>query len=144
MRIPLVWGILAIGLLLGVAAGCGDSSDAGSGGTTAAATPGAQPQGQAATPAEEEKKEIDLENAITIKVGNVERGSLASLYSTSATLRADKRATVTARTQGVVRQLLVEEGDWVEAGQSLAVLEDEEQRTAVSRVESGWIEAKSA
>ena len=118
MRIPIVGGILALGLLLGVAAGCGNSSDAGSG----AATPAEEEQ--------EEQKELDLENAIAIKLGNVERGSLSSLYSTSATLRADKRATVTARTQGVVRQLLVEEGDWVEAGQRLAILEDEEQRIA--------------
>jgi len=136
MRIPSVGGILALGLLLGVAAGCGDSSDAGAGGDTAA-TPDAQAQAETATPAGEEKKEIDLEDAITIKLGRVERGSLSSLYSTSATLRADKRATVSARTQGVVRQLLVEEGDWVEAGQSLAVLEDEEQRIAFEQAKAG-------
>lgn len=129
MRIPLVGGILALGLLLGVAAGCGNSSDAGAG--------DAQAQAETATSAGEEKKEIDLADAITIKLGRVERGSLSSLYSTSATLRADKRATVSARTQGVVRQLLVEEGDWVEAGQSLAVLEDEEQRIAFEQAKAG-------
>ncbi len=133
MRIPIVGGILALGLLLGLAAGCASPSDAGSDATAAAVTPAAGTP----TPAEEEKKEIDLDNAIAIKLGNVERGSLSSLYFTSATLRADKRATVTARTQGVVRQLLVEEGDWVEAGQRLAVLEDEEQRIAFEQARAG-------
>ena len=52
MRIPFVGEILALGLLLGVAAGCGNSSDAGSGGATSAATPAAQ----TATPAEEENE----------------------------------------------------------------------------------------
>ena len=68
------------------------------------------------------------EDAIAIEVGTVARGTLSALYSTSATLRADKQATVTARTRGVIRQLLVEEGDWVKKDQKLAVLEDDEQR----------------
>jgi len=60
----------------------------------------------------------------------------ASLYSTSATLRADKRATVTARTQGGIRQLLKEEGDWVDEGQPMAILEDDEQRIAFEQAKA--------
>jgi len=61
------------------------------------------------------------------------REPIASLYSTSATLRADRLATVIARTRGVVRRLLVEEGDTVSAGQALAFLEDDEQKIAGAR-----------
>jgi membrane fusion protein (multidrug efflux system) len=43
---------------------------------------------------------------------------------------------VTARTQGVVRKLLVEEGDWVEQDQELAVLEDDEQRIAFEQAKA--------
>jgi membrane fusion protein (multidrug efflux system) len=128
MRIPWYGEILALGLWLVVATGCGESSNADSGGSTTTATPAAQTQTQ--TPATEKDNEGPPEDAIAIEVGSVQRGSLSSLYSTSATLRADKRATVTARTQGVIRELLVEEGDWVEEGQPLAVLEDDEQAIA--------------
>ena len=63
-------------------------------------------------------------------MGQISRGTLSSVYSTSATLRADKQATVTARTRGVIHQLLAEEGDWVKQNQSLAILENDEQRIA--------------
>jgi membrane fusion protein (multidrug efflux system) len=68
-----------------------------------------------------------------VRVAPVTRESISSLYSTSATLRADRRATVIARTRGVVRRLAVEEGDTVTADQPMAHLEDDEQRIAASR-----------
>ncbi len=71
-----------------------------------------------------------------MSIGPVSREALSSLYSTSATLRAERRATITARTRGVVQELLVEEGDAVEAGQSLAELENDEQKIAMERAVS--------
>ncbi len=71
--------------------------------------------------------------AVAVEVEQVVRQPLSQLYSTSATLRADKRATVIARTQGIVRRLLVEEGDTVRSGQELVELEDDEQRIATLR-----------
>lgn len=76
------------------------------------------------------------EPAIAVKVGEVRQEPISSLYSTSATLRADRRATVIARTRGVVRRLAVEEGDSVSAGQPLAHLEDEEQAIVAARARS--------
>ncbi|HSO23204.1 MAG TPA: efflux RND transporter periplasmic adaptor subunit [Chondromyces sp.] len=73
------------------------------------------------------------EPAIAVSVGTVAREPIASLYSTSATLRADRSATVIARTRGVVERLVVEEGDRVAAGQPLAYLEDDEQTIAAAR-----------
>jgi membrane fusion protein (multidrug efflux system) len=75
----------------------------------------------------------DEEDAIAVGAGAVMRAPISSLYTTSATLRADKRATITARTQGVVRELLVEEGDRVRKNQALAELENDEQRIAFER-----------
>ena len=76
------------------------------------------------------------EPAIAVRVGEVTQEPISSLYSTSATLRADRRATVIARTRGVVRRLPVEEGDAVSAGQPLAYLEDEEQTISAARARS--------
>jgi len=106
---------------LGGFAGCGSPSPAQAGGAvpTAAATP---------TSASEEAKPEEEQDTIAVRVLPVSSEPISALYTTSATLRADKRATVTARTNGVVRQLRVEEGDWVTEGQVLAVLEDDEQK----------------
>jgi len=143
MRIPGTWdgwrrlrarsglrcsALAALAAWLVLAAGCGDAPQAqapGSGAAGAAAQSGTNGADS-------------LEDAIAVEIGQVVRGSLASLYSTSATLRADKRATVTARTHGVVRELLVEEGDWVEEGQPLAVLEDDEQRIAFEQASAAY------
>ncbi len=80
-----------------------------------------------------EKKEAD---AIAVEVAPVAREPLSSLYSTSATLRAEQSATITARTRGVIRRRLVEEGDRVAAGQPVALLEDEEQKIAHERAKT--------
>jgi RND family efflux transporter MFP subunit len=73
------------------------------------------------------------EPAISVRADEVLREPISSLYSTSATLRADRQATVIARTRGVVRRLVVEEGDRVVAEQPLAFLEDDEQKIAAAR-----------
>jgi len=132
MRIPWYGGnravsaVVGLVVLLGLAAltGCGDASKAGPAGSPTAAA--------------DADKDEPAEDAIAIKVDNVSLGSLSSLYSTSATLRADKRATVTARTKGVVRELLVEEGDWVDEGQKLAVLENDEQTIAFEQAQANY------
>lgn len=66
--------------------------------------------------------------ATWVRVVAARREPLSALYTTSGTLRPERQATVTARTRGVVRELLVEEGDVVEADQALVRLEDDEQR----------------
>ena len=71
----------------------------------------------------------------SVAVEPVARADMASSYATSATLRAEKSATVTSRTRGVLEQLLVEEGDHVREGQTIARLEDDEQALAVARFE---------
>jgi len=78
-------------------------------------------------------EEKDEEPAISVRAAEIVRAPISSLYSTSATLRADRRATVIARTRGVVRRLAVEEGDRVGAEQPLAYLEDDEQKIAAAR-----------
>ena len=71
--------------------------------------------------------------AVPVELEEIERRPMSALYSTSGTLRAERRATVTARTNGVIEQLLAEEGDRVRAGEPLAELESDEQRIAAER-----------
>ncbi|NIM02291.1 MAG: efflux RND transporter periplasmic adaptor subunit [Acidobacteria bacterium] len=89
--------------------------------------------GSGAAPAVTEAATEKEEDAIAVRTGPLKRETLSELYATTATLRADKLATVTARTEGVVQRLLVEEGDSVKAGQPLAELENEEQKIALER-----------
>jgi membrane fusion protein (multidrug efflux system) len=107
-------------------AACGGSS--GPPAPAAAATTTPRP----AQAGEKHAKEPGAD-AISVRVAPVARQALSSLYSTSASLRAEQQATITARTRGVIQKLLVEEGDQVTAGQALAELDNEEQRIAVSR-----------
>ena len=76
---------------------------------------------------------IEEEDAIAVRTATLGRDTLSELYATTATLRAEKLATVTARTEGVVRRLLVEEGVSVREGQALAELENEEQKITFER-----------
>lgn len=73
---------------------------------------------------------------IHVSVAPLVRADMSASYATSATLRAEKRATVTSRTRGVLEELLVEEGDTVAAGQVIARLENDEQELAVARFQS--------
>ena len=105
-------------LLAAAAVGChgsGSDAPAGRGG----------PRGQG--PA---KKEAD---AIAVRTAPAEQRTLSELWSTSATLRPEQEATITARTAGVIERLAAEEGDWVRAGQVLAVLEDDELAIALEK-----------
>ncbi|MEE9227142.1 MAG: efflux RND transporter periplasmic adaptor subunit, partial [Acidobacteriota bacterium] len=103
-----------------VAVGCGSGGE-----NQAAAANGTKPAGKLT-----QKRARD---AIAVYTTAVQREPLSSLYSTSATLRADKQAGVLARPRGVIRELLVEEGDHVEEGQVLIHLEDDEQKIAANR-----------
>ena len=118
-----IFSVLALPLLVPLLSACGSSGGQGA----AASTGGHDDAAHQEPPAPE---------AIPVEVGLVSHEAMSSLYSTSATLRADKRATVTARTTGIIRRLTVEEGDQVETGQPLAFLEDDEQKIAFERAVS--------
>lgn len=56
----------------------------------------------------------------------LEPTSITSMYRTTATLEAREETDVTSKVNGIVEQILVEEGDYVEKGQVLAILRDDE------------------
>jgi membrane fusion protein (multidrug efflux system) len=60
---------------------------------------------------------------IPVEVATVSTGTLAPTYPTTATLEAEREARILAETAGEIEAVLVEEGDYVKAGQVLARVE---------------------
>jgi membrane fusion protein (multidrug efflux system) len=79
---------------------------------------------------------------IPVEVQLPELGLASSSYATTATLEPSSDAEINARATGVVRELLSEEGDYVEAGQILLRLEDDDQRLRVKRAQQDLDSAK--
>ena len=74
-------------------------------------------------------------SAIPVEAAAVEVGEAAAFFTGTASLEAEGEATVVARVGGVVEEVLVEEGMYVEAGQPLAQLDDERLRLELNRAE---------
>ena len=71
--------------------------------------------------------------ASPVEVKSVTLGLSAAYYVTTATLEPSSDAQVFARTSGIVRQILKEEGDDVAAGDVLLLLEDDDQKLRVKQ-----------
>ena len=77
-----------------------------------------------------------VDSSLPVEVANVTRRSIGASYSGVATLEAESEAQVTAKVTGVLLKLMVEEGDRVKAGQTLAQLDDDAPRLNLAKVES--------
>lgn len=64
--------------------------------------------------------------ALPVEVVRVEQGDIQRTYRSVTTLEAGRTADVVARSTGVLEALMVEEGDYVSAGQVLAQLDVEQ------------------
>ena len=74
-------------------------------------------------------------SASPVELSVVERGPISTWLQTTTTLEAQNSAVLVARGQGEVVKLLVEEGQWVEKGATLARLDDTEASLAVERAD---------
>ncbi|WP_194755890.1 efflux RND transporter periplasmic adaptor subunit [Aliidiomarina indica] len=63
------------------------------------------------------------ERGIPVEAVTVERGLVRASFQASTVLEAEEETDVIARVSGVIEQVLVEEGDYVEQGQALARME---------------------
>lgn len=70
---------------------------------------------------------------VPVAVTEVERGRADAFYFSSASLTAEEEAAVVARTQGVVVEIFVEEGDLVSTGSALAQLDTRRLALEVAR-----------
>ncbi len=118
--VPANWApfVLIALLLLPFAAGCAFDSGVAS----------EPPTADTASPVDDD--------AIPVAALPMFRGRIESVLRFSTNLEAENRVDVLSETERHVTDLLVEEGDSVRAGQTLLLLEDEAQRTALRRVQS--------
>lgn len=82
------------------------------------------------------KEETEEETAIPVEASQVMRGSITATYSGSTNLEAEAEAVVVAKVSGVVKKILMEEGNSAEAGQVMAKLDDEQYRLEANQARS--------
>ena len=63
--------------------------------------------------------------AVPVEAAVATRGSISAFFSGTATLEAEEEAFVVAKAGGIVEQIFVEEGSYVDAGTPLAKLDDQ-------------------
>jgi membrane fusion protein (multidrug efflux system) len=81
-------------------------------------------------------KEDEKNPSVPVEVAEVVSGDIAAYFSGTATIEAEEETGVVAKVGGVVEELLVEEGDYVEKGQILATLDDELLRVQLDQSEA--------
>ncbi|MCP4658969.1 MAG: efflux RND transporter periplasmic adaptor subunit, partial [bacterium] len=66
--------------------------------------------------------------AMAVALEPAAQGDISTYYSATASLDPDKQADILARVNGVVKEIVAEEGDRVEEGRVLLIIEDDEYR----------------
>ena len=90
----------------------------------------------------EDGEEDEADEAVPIEVFVLGRGPIESVLRFSTNLEAESEVQVFSEAARQVRQLFVEEGDDVRRGQVLIRLQNEQQQTSLSRVESQLAKAR--
>lgn len=81
--------------------------------------------------------------AIPVAIEDATSGAIASYYSATTTLAAEKEAEVLARVSGVVKSLGCEEGDQVSEGSVLLAIENDEYRLRLAQAEANAADLRS-
>ncbi len=86
------------------------------------------------------KKEESEKDKIIINVEASEsfKGNSIATFRSTAILEADKAATITTKTSGIILDLLVEEGDFVQKDDVLLVLESDEQELSLKSAKANY------
>lgn len=82
------------------------------------------------------KKEKEKDTGIPVEATKVIQGSVAATYTGSTTLEAEAEAVVVAKVGGVVKEIFIEEGDSIKAGQVVAKLDDEQFKLELNQAKS--------
>ncbi len=80
--------------------------------------------------------EEEEEEPVPVQLAVAEKKDVPLYLSATATLEAEKRADILAKIAGEIRSIRTEEGEWVQEGQVLAVLDGEPQRVALQETEA--------
>lgn len=86
--------------------------------------------------AEEDKDKTEVVFAIPVSVTPIERGIISANFHTTATLESRNEADIITRVTGIIEQLSVEEGDYVEKGQVLAKVDARRYQLTLDKAEA--------
>ncbi|MCK4753908.1 MAG: efflux RND transporter periplasmic adaptor subunit [Calditrichia bacterium] len=93
-------------------------------------------------PDEENKEEVKAD-LIPVEVTTIKRGLMSDFILLSANLETEKMADIYSRVQGLVDNILAEEGDVVKKGQVLMTLEADEYVLAEEKARLNYLSQKS-
>ncbi len=129
-------------LVIAVGAGCSSAdSEAPAGDETAESSEETKDSSRRGRDkAEGEEEEAD--DRVPVEVAQIGRGRIAEVLRFSTNLEAESEVQVFSQAARLVKRLLVEEGDDVRKGTVLLELEDDQQRTQLSRVQSQLAKAR--
>ena len=135
------WLILVTAAALLLLSGCGadhetKTSEAASTNSGQARTVSTTAQEGEENSAKKGGEEGEQDKAVPVEVHELGLGSIEALLRSTANLEVESQAAVFAQTTGIVKQLLVEEGDRVERGALLLKIEDDQQRSRLRKAES--------
>lgn len=118
--------VLALSLALAACGGNQDQKDAAEGDQQAQAKD---------APKDKDGKPIEIVK-VPVEVAKASRSAVTAAFQGTANLVPEAEADVVTKTSGVVLQIMVEEGDRVQAGQVLARLDSDRQRLALKQSEA--------
>ena len=82
------------------------------------------------------KDKKNNEVVIPVEVAEVTKGDISAYFSGTATIEAEEETDVVAKVGEVVKEIYVEEGDYVKAGQVMAKLNDEKLSVQVDQAKA--------
>lgn len=82
----------------------------------------------------DKEKEAEVK-PVPVELARVSTRGISAYYRAASVIEADRLVDLVARVQGRVRQVAVEEGDWAQAGQVLAELENDRERIQLQKAE---------
>ncbi len=97
---------------------------------------GCQSQGNDETQQESKKEEEKI--IVNVESAQTFLGASIATFKSTAVIEADRAATVTTKTSGIILDILVEEGDMVKQGDVMLVLESDEQALSLRSAEANY------
>jgi membrane fusion protein (multidrug efflux system) len=97
---------------------------------------------EAAEDDDEDDEDDEDEEPVPVEVAQLERNEIEAVLRFSSNLEAEEEVQVVSQAKRLVRELLVEEGDVVRRDQVLVRLQDDEQRSELSKVQSQFAKAE--
>ncbi len=86
----------------------------------------------------------DEEIVVPVEIAAITIGDIAAYFTGTATIEAEDETEVVAKVGGVVEKILVEEGDYVKAGDVIAKLDDEKIAVQLEQARANLQKLKSA